>query len=119
MRRQIVAVAVAVLLSFVGRSAWGETLYTVTDLGTLPGGTAMSEARGINASGQVVGVSYASYDNYHAFLYSNGAMADLGTLGGSESKAFGINASGQVVGWSSTSSSGSIHAFRYTGLCKC
>ena len=35
MRHQMVAVAV--LLSFVGRSAWGSALYTVTDLGMLPG----------------------------------------------------------------------------------
>ena len=27
------AVAFAVLLSFAGRSAWGDALYTVTDLG--------------------------------------------------------------------------------------
>ena len=54
MRRQIVAVAVAVLLSFAGRSAWGDVQYTVTDLGTLPGGSE-SCAYGINASGQVVG----------------------------------------------------------------
>ena len=39
MRQQIAAVAVVVLVSFAGRSAWGQTQYTVTDLGTLPGGT--------------------------------------------------------------------------------
>jgi probable HAF family extracellular repeat protein len=35
---------------------------------------------------------------YHAFLWSNGKMTDLGTLGGSDSKGLAINGSGEVVG---------------------
>jgi probable HAF family extracellular repeat protein len=38
----------------------------------------------------------------HAFLWQNGMMADLGTLGGRTSHAQGINADGDVVGWSET-----------------
>jgi probable HAF family extracellular repeat protein len=49
----------------------------------------------------------------HAFLFSNGAMIDLGTLGGSNSGGFGINAAGQVAGYSATSS-GEDHAFLYS-----
>ncbi len=52
----------------------------MTDLGTLGGSD--SYAYGINDSGQIVGGSYTSSGDYHAFLYANGAMADLGTLGG-------------------------------------
>ena len=87
------------LLLFVGRTAWGGIQYTVTDLGTLPGGSG-SEAWGINASGEVVGYASNSSGYQHAFLYSNGTMKDLGTLPGlySASCAYGINASGQVVG---------------------
>jgi uncharacterized membrane protein len=33
-----------------------------------------------------------------AFLYSNGAMVDLGTLGGAVSAALAINNNGQITG---------------------
>jgi probable HAF family extracellular repeat protein len=51
----------------------------------------------------------------HAFLYSNGSMLDLGTLGGRYSEAFAINASGQVVGDATTANaSQGDHAFLYS-----
>ena len=112
MRRQIVAVAVAALLSFTGRSALGEILYTVTDLGTLGGSN--SYATGINNSGQVVGYADTSSGSTHAFLYSNGTMADLGTLSGaSSSYGLGTNNNGQVVGYT-YAANGSYRAFLYS-----
>ncbi len=111
-RSAMVLGVLGLLFSGVG-SVSAAVLYNVTDLGTLPGGTA-SEATGINASGQVVGYADTSDGNYHAFLYSNGTMADLGTLpGGTASEATGINASGQVVGYADTSD-GNYHAFLYS-----
>src|SRR5665213_610130 len=52
--------------------------------------------------------------NLHAFLYSNGSMQDLGTLGGTNSGGTGINAGGQVAGWAFLTGDGPHHAFLYT-----
>ena len=87
------------------------------DLGTL-GADVSSWALSINASGQVVGISYTAIDGFgnplapHAFLYSSGAMINIGDLGGGSAWAEGINDSGQIVG-QSTSSGGIVHAFVY------
>jgi probable HAF family extracellular repeat protein len=84
---------------------------TWKDLGTLPGGVE-SCAYGINDSGQIVGYSKTADGHTHAFLYSNGVMTDLGTLGGTDSIAWDINNSGQIVGYSNTVG-GQDHAFSY------
>lgn len=96
------------------------------DLGTLPGDD-QAEANAINNSGQVVGWSYPASSPvgdcriyrsdcpYHAFSYSNGAMAPLGTLaGGSMSRALNVNDIGQIVGLADTAAA-SVHAFLYSG----
>jgi probable HAF family extracellular repeat protein len=52
-----------------------------------------------------------------ALQFLNYSVTDLGTLGGTESTAYAINNAGQIVGQStlSDSTSGSTHAFLYTG----
>ncbi|NVN92035.1 MAG: DUF3466 family protein [Desulfuromonadales bacterium] len=73
----------------------------LTHIGILPGGTS-SSATAINDNGQIIG--YSSVDSLtlvrHGFIYSNGAMTDLGVLGDSTRStiARGINSSGMVVG---------------------
>jgi len=116
MRRQLVVLAVVFLLSLSGRSAWGQAaLYTVTDVGTLSGGTT-SQAYGINASGQVVGDAQTASGDTHAFLYSTGAgITDLSTLGGTNSYGRGINNAGSVVGFSQIGDNAGTHAFLHDG----
>jgi probable HAF family extracellular repeat protein len=86
--------------------------YTITDLGTLPGGS-QSVAHGINALGWVVGTADTANGDFHAFLAVGGPLLDLGTLGGKTSTATSLNAAGQVVGKSETAA-GVIRAFLYT-----
>ncbi len=80
--------------------------YTVTDLGTL-GGT-FSLAEGINNRGWVGGFSRLPGDlNEHAFLWREGMMTDLGTLGGPNS-GLGFwgekpNEQGEIAGAAQTS----------------
>jgi probable HAF family extracellular repeat protein len=55
------------------------------DLGTLGGST--SHANGINERGQIVGNSETTTGERHPFLWEEGTMIDLGTLGGPQNSA--------------------------------
>jgi probable HAF family extracellular repeat protein len=131
MRRAFLIVLALVLAAAGTRPATAATTtYTMTDLGSLGYDT---YGLAINAAGQITGYSYTSteiqipcppqkygqpkkcFENpYHAFLWSNGTMRDLGTLGGDFSTGVGINRSGEVVGTANTKS-GSADAFLWNG----
>jgi probable HAF family extracellular repeat protein len=59
----------------------------------------------------VVGSSNVWGDTQHAFLWRDGRMTDLGTLGGNNSYATAINSHGDVVGYSELAGSWYQHAF--------
>jgi probable HAF family extracellular repeat protein len=108
----------------------------VRDLGTLGGNGSAADA--INSRGQVVGFAFnaipdpLSYVYFglagstagtqtRAYLWENGAMQDLGTLGGPDAAALFVNERGQVAGLSYTNSTvnpvtglPTIHPFVWT-----
>lgn len=85
----------------------GDPALTMVDLGTL--GPNM-QPKGINASDQIVGTFYSASNVARAFIYSNGVLTNLGTLGGSESYGVGITDAG-VVGGVSRNAADFFHAF--------
>jgi len=113
-RNRWVTAAVFAVAGFLNSAPASAQSYTIQGLGFLDGGP-YSEAFGLNANGQVVGLAYLTPTTYHAFLYSGGTMTDLGTFaGGGNSVAYGINNAGQVVGYAFTAG-GNQNAFRYSG----
>jgi probable HAF family extracellular repeat protein len=108
-------VAVDTLVSTVNGPQQHAVLYigsTIRDLGVLKGDN-FSFVRGINNSGQIV-VGSSNGDTTRAFLYRNGKMKDLGTLGGGLTRADGINNRGQIVGFSLTHGHGAVHGFLFS-----
>jgi probable HAF family extracellular repeat protein len=67
----------------------------------------------INNSGVICGEASIPSEDTHGFIYSAGAMTDVGTLGGSYSSCAALNDAGTAVG-SSWLANGDTHAFRYS-----
>jgi probable HAF family extracellular repeat protein len=86
MKTIVTSIAISILLATLA-VAQPAPRYAVVDLGTL-GGT-FGLAFGINDKGQVGGFANLPGDMaQHAFVYANGVMTDLGTLGGSNSGSY-------------------------------
>lgn len=113
MRLWVTASATAAAVMFSPTGACGPVYYTLTDLRTLAG-YEYSRATALNDAGDVVGYAGGN-EQMRAFLFSGGAMLDIGSLGGN-SRAEDINNSGVVVGFSRLSTSqfdGTEGAFVY------
>ena len=92
------------------------------DLGTLGGPD--STAFWVNEAGQVAGFSYTSsipnlitgVPPTHPFLWENGKMRDLGTIGGTVLTDLpGLNERGQVIGEMTTADEQGTHPFFWDG----
>jgi probable HAF family extracellular repeat protein len=102
---QLITMSLIFLLAPVS-AGYAAVVYNVTKL---PSGFSPSA---INSSGQIVGYQ-SVIGGFHAALYSNGAVTDFGTLGGTFSHANAINSSGQIVG-AADRADGVHHAFLYS-----
>ncbi|MDP2833874.1 MAG: hypothetical protein Q8Q28_11415, partial [Pseudomonadota bacterium] len=88
----------------------GGAMSNLGSLGTSASGVGYSTASRLNGAGQVAGTSHyyddgGSYQGPRAFLWSGGAMSNLGSLGTSAggygySAAGALNGAGQVAGYS-------------------
>ena len=94
---------------------WDET-YGMQDIGTLGGPDAVSTS--INDRGQIAGASYTnSVPTVDPFLWEEGTMIDLGSLGGTsgfEGDGVALNNHGQIVGSSNLAGDIYYHPFLWT-----
>ena len=100
MTKYIFTLVFAGILSIASAPALIAQYYIATDLGTLGGSSAA--AQGVNSSGLVVGGSFTSGAEFHAFSDSGGVMTDIGPSN-TTSAATAVNNSGLIVGYSGNS----------------
>jgi probable HAF family extracellular repeat protein len=87
------------------------------DIGTLGGSDALPNAQ--NERGQIAGISFTHFTANPAtgiptadpFLWDDGHMRDLGTLGGTEGSANWVNDRGEVAGTSDLAGDDTAHPF--------
>jgi probable HAF family extracellular repeat protein len=96
--------------------ATGFPTYVATPIRSLDG--SFTDPTAINAKGQIAGSTSTPGFNgtFRAFIYTDGQMTDLGTLGGQRVRSFGyaINDAGQVTGESADDAGLLAHPFLYS-----
>jgi len=107
---------VAIWIVFLSRPAWLQAgaLYSITDLGVLPGGS-ITAAASISSNGLVTGSGDSASASSQPFLWSPGA--GLTALAVNSTLAFGtgINASGVAVGYMFSDDFSTYRAFSSDG----
>jgi probable HAF family extracellular repeat protein len=95
--RSLTSTGVLVLLAAFAASAQSQ-LYTVSDLGTLPGGSS-SQATFVNGRGLVTGIATSPDGVQHAVVWYHGSILDIArdSPSGMNSGAFAANDWGQVL----------------------
>lgn len=79
--------------------------YVPVDLGGLPGST-ITFVNDLNNRNEVVGNCVYADGHFRAFLWRNGVISELPTLGGNNSRATAINNNGWIVGQSNRTHNG-------------
>ncbi len=90
----------------------GKTIQ-IKDLGNVTGGI-YAQVNALNNFGVATGFSTLASGQSDAFVYFEGKMIDIGTLGGSAAQGLGINDFGIVVGYSNIAGDAGIDAFLWT-----
>lgn len=86
---------------------------SLADIGPVNGGGS-SAASAINDLGQVTGYAETNAaGDYAAYIYQNGSMNFLATLGGNYAQGYAINNAGMVAGYSFLAGNLESHAFLY------
>jgi probable HAF family extracellular repeat protein len=93
MRHRAIPLGLMLVLAFAPRAT--ATTYTFTQIDV--SGASFTNALGINAAGQIVGVFNDATGN-HGFLETAGSFTTIDGPGASFTEGRGINAAGQIVG---------------------
>lgn len=83
---------------------------TTKNIGFGDGPDLESTGEGINNIGMLVGSTETLDHKKRAFVWDNGSLRRLGTLGGDDSHGYAINDNGDVAGWAQLAN-GEKHAF--------
>jgi probable HAF family extracellular repeat protein len=96
MRRSLLSAVLSLSILLSTLVAAQDASYTFTTF-DVPGAT-NTEAFGINAAGQIVGVFGDATGSVHGFLTDGATFTPLDVPGATGTNAFGINDRGQIVG---------------------